>query len=40
MECTKVLFKNQIWNELLQMIPQQDQKSNYHQRTIDSNVCL
>lgn len=41
MECTKVLFKNQIWTELIQMIPaESDAKSKFHQRTIDSNLCL
>lgn len=40
MECTKVLFKNQVWSELLQLIPQSEQRSKFHQRTIDANVCL
>ncbi len=41
MECTKVLFKNQIWTELLCFVPAETpQKSALHQHTIDSNFCL
>ena len=40
MECTKVLLKNQIWSELLGLVPSQNQQSKLHQPTIDANVCL
>lgn len=40
MECTKVLFKNQIWQELLAMIPQEETTSKLHQHTINANVCI
>ena len=40
MECTKVLFKNQIWSELLLMIPERSVLSRLHQHTIDANTCL
>ena len=40
MECTKVLFKNKIWNELLEFIPAETETSRYHQTTIEANTCL
>jgi hypothetical protein len=39
MECTKVLFKNKIWTELLEMLPTRSIESRLHQRTIDANTC-
>lgn len=36
-----MLFKNQIWSELLNFIPEETpQKSNLHQSTIEANFCL
>lgn len=34
------MFKNQIWSELIGLIPIENQKSNYHQNTVDANVCM
>lgn len=40
MECTKVLFKNQIWSELLMMLPERSVLSRLHQLKIDANTCM
>jgi hypothetical protein len=40
MECTKVLLKNQIWQELLAFLPEPEQQSRLHQQTIEGNFCL
>lgn len=41
-ECTKILFKNDVWNELLQhiTIPSSAYESKFHSETINKNVTF
>jgi hypothetical protein len=40
MECTKVLAKNHIWSELVNLIPEITVESKLHQQKITCNQCL